>query len=129
MKEILYEKDLTAMKYAILVSKRHDRLVRQIAEDLSISPQKLRKSLIRRMDMILLENLPARYEMGTRESDRDAPLARAMGRALYTRFVPLVDREEMNRIIGEVRARINGGMPQPEAVAAGKRMLGEAIAG
>ena len=60
MSGYLYEKDLVAMKYAILISTRHDRLVREIAGDLGISPQNLRRYMIERFDMILMENLPAR---------------------------------------------------------------------
>lgn len=84
----LYEKDLVAMKYAILISTRHDRLVREIAGDLGISPQNLRRYMIERFDMILMENLPARYEAGKAETGNDAPLADALGRVIHPVYPP-----------------------------------------
>lgn len=127
MSGYLYEKDLVAMKYAILISTRHDRLVREIAGDLGISPQNLRRYMIERFDMILMENLPARYEAGKAETGNDAPLADALGRVMYTRYIPLLERENMNSILGRVREMIANGTPQEEAVSRGKRMIGEEI--
>jgi len=127
MTRYLYEKDLVAMKYAILISTRHDRLVREIASDLGMSHQNLRKYLIESFDMILMENLPARYEAGKAEIGNDAPLADALGRALYTRYIPLIERERINGILEQVRAMIADGIPQDEAVAKGKRMIGEEL--
>ncbi len=60
----LYEKDLSAMKYAILTSTRHDQVVRSIAAELNIRQIKLRKLMMDHFDMMLLENLPARYDQG-----------------------------------------------------------------
>jgi hypothetical protein len=127
MTRYLYEKDLVAMKYAILISTRHDRLVREIARDLGMSHQNLRKYMIDRFDMILMENLPARYEAGKAEIGNDAPLADALGRVLYTRYIPLLERETMNGILEQVRAMIVQGVPQEEAVARGKKMIGEEL--
>lgn len=127
MSRYLYEKDLVAMKYAILISTRHDRLVREIARDLGMSHQNLRKYMIDRFDMILMENLPARYEAGKAEIGNDAPLADALGRVLYTRYIPLLERETMNGILEQVRAMIEEGVPQEEAVARGKKMIGEEL--
>ena len=127
MSRYLYEKDLVAMKYAILISTRHDRLVREIARDLGMSHQNLRKYMIDRFDMILMENLPARYEAGKAEIGNDAPLADALGRVLYTRYIPLLERETMNGILEQVRAMMAQGAPQEEAVARGKKMIGEEL--
>ena len=127
MSRYLYEKDLVAMKYAILISTRHDRVVREIAHDLGMSHQNLRKYMIDRFDMILMENLPARYEAGKAEIGNDAPLADALGRVLYTRYIPLLERETMNGILEQVRAMITQGVPQEEAVTRGKKMIGEEL--
>lgn len=127
MTRYLYEKDLVAMKYAILISTRHDQVVREIARDLGMSHQQLRKYMIEKFDMILMENLPARYEAGCAETGNDAPLADALGRSLYTRYVPLLERDNMNAILERVRDMIAGGTPEDEAVSRGKKMIGEEI--
>ncbi|HUU75758.1 MAG TPA: DUF1959 family protein [Methanoregulaceae archaeon] len=121
----LYEKDLTAMKYAILVSTRHDRVIREIAHDLGISNQQMRRYIITRFDMILMENLPARYEAGKSGAESDALLANSLGKALYSRYIPLIDPERMNEIFEEVLAMIAGGLEENEAVARGKKLIAE----
>ena len=55
-----YEQDLISQKYRILIAIRHDRIIRQIAADLGIGLQDLRRYIMEHCDMILLENLPAR---------------------------------------------------------------------
>jgi energy-converting hydrogenase A subunit M len=116
----IFEQDLRGMKYAILVSPRHDRTVNEIAEDLGLGVQALRKYLIARLDMILLENLPARYEAGLLRGDPDDPVAKALGRSLFTKYVPLVDSEDMERVYEWVRNAIDLGMPAGDAVSRGK---------
>ena len=112
----LYEQDLRGMKYAILVSPRHDRTVSEIAEELGLGVQALRKYLIARLDMILLENLPARYEAGFSQGDPDDPVAKALGRSLFTIYVPLVDPEDMDNVYEWVKIVIDEGMPAEDAV-------------
>jgi energy-converting hydrogenase A subunit M len=90
MTTYLYEKDLVPQKYRILVAQRHDTLVRKIAAELDIPVQELRRYLIDHLDMILLENLPARAEMADSFADRDDPVARELGREKYTRYLQMV---------------------------------------
>ena len=56
-----YEKDLMGMKYRILISKRHDAVVSELAEMSGVTKQIMRSALIHRADMMLLEALPPRY--------------------------------------------------------------------
>ena len=55
--------------------------------ELDIPVQELRKYLIDHLDMMLLENLPARAEMADTHADRDDPVARALGREKYSRYL------------------------------------------
>jgi hypothetical protein len=129
MSDYLYEKDLTAMKYAILKSGRHDRLIREISTDLGIPGIKLRKYIMARFDMLLMENLPARYEQG-RMMNQGEPLPdRELGSLLYSRAVPIIDEDRMKEIVAEVKAMIDTGIPEKEAVQVGKQMIREAITG
>ncbi|MDD1675497.1 MAG: DUF1959 domain-containing protein [Methanomicrobiales archaeon] len=100
--EVLYEKDLRPYKFRILISARHDRLLQDLAERFGMSRQDLRKWMIETFDMQLLENLPARYEAGLAAKEED-PIAEALGAVLFTRFIPLLERSTMDRILGEVR--------------------------
>lgn len=56
-----YEKDLVGMKYRILISRRHDAIVSELARMSGVSKQIMRSALIHRADMILLEAIPPRY--------------------------------------------------------------------
>jgi energy-converting hydrogenase A subunit M len=125
MSTYLYEKDLTSQKFAILASPRHDRMVREIADDLGIKATQLRRYMMDRFDMILMENLPARYEQAKRE-------ARSLhntqiGATLYSRAVPLVDEERMEEIVATVYQLLRRNVPEAEAVATGKKMVRELI--
>jgi hypothetical protein len=125
MTPYLYEKDLNSQKYAILASPRHDRMVREIAADLGVQSTKLRRYMMERFDMILLENLPARYDQA-RQGARSLP-DRELGATLYSRSVPLVDEETMGEIVAAVDELLRWNIPQAEAVAAGKKMIRELI--
>jgi hypothetical protein len=124
----LYEQDLMVQKYHILIATRHDRLLRAIASDFGIGVQDLRKTMIERLDMILLENLPARYEAAI-AADREAndPVAVALGRAVLSTGIPLVPEARMDEILKSTTHRLNQGTPVPEAIAAGKALIREAI--
>jgi hypothetical protein len=129
MSDYLYEKDLTTMKYDILKSCRHDRVIREISADLGISGMKLRRYIMSRFDMLLMENLPARYDQG-RKLMQDEPCPdRELGSLLYSRAVPIIEVDRMNDIIAEVRGMMNRGIPEKEAVDIGKKMIREAITG
>jgi len=126
MSTYLYEKDLTSQKFAILASPRHDRMVREIADDLGIKATRLRRYMMDRFDMILMENLPARYEQAKKEAGtlHDTQI----GASLYSRAVPLVDEERMEEIVGAVYQLLRKNVPEAEAVASGKQMIRELIA-
>ncbi|MBP1929256.1 hypothetical protein J2741_001803 [Methanolinea mesophila] len=129
MTAYLYEKDLVGMKYSILISCRHDAMVRAIALDLGVGVQQLRKHLIEHFDMILLENLPARYEAGKKDPDDDDEEAKMLGRALYTKYIPLFSGNEINRALDRIDTWISEGIPADEAVMKGKKFLGTVITG
>jgi energy-converting hydrogenase A subunit M len=126
MSTYLYEKDLTSQKFAILASPRHDRMVREIADDLGIKATRLRRYMMDRFDMILMENLPARYEQAKKEAGtlHDTQI----GASLYSRAVPLVDEERMEEIVAIVYQILRKNVPEAEAVATGKKMIRELIA-
>jgi energy-converting hydrogenase A subunit M len=128
MSGYLYEKDLTAMKYAILVSTRHDRVVREISGILRIPVQQTRRILIEEMDMILLENLPARYQASRDQTDPKDPVAIALGSEILTRAVPILDKETMETVMQRVKNMISGGMAEGRAIDAGREMLRRVVA-
>jgi len=123
----LYEKDLRQMKYTILASTRHDETVRAIARHLGITEAKLRRTMLRRFDMSLLENLESRWEMGQEHADNGDPVAEELGYELFTRFVPLVDTEVMQTIYNETKAMIQEGSATGEALERGKERDREAV--
>lgn len=127
MSQWIYEQDLISQKYRILIAMRHDRIIRQIAVHLGIGLQELRKYIIEHFDMILLENLPARYEAALREADTGDPVGRALGRNLYTTYVPLVPGHVMDTIYGRVDAQVQSGVPLDMAAAGGRAMIREAM--
>jgi energy-converting hydrogenase A subunit M len=127
MTRFLYEKDLSSMKYAILTSTRHDRMVREIAAELDIPQIRLRKWMIDRFDMMLLENLPARYDQGKIARGSEHPVLKDLGAGLYTRAIPLISSSEMDRIAVRVQTLIRDGRSEEEALAAGRKMIRDVI--
>ncbi len=127
MSRWIYEYDLVFQKYRILIAVRHDRIIRQIAADLGIGLQGLRKYIIEHCDMILLENLPARYEAAMKAAGELDPVARAVGRDLYTIYIPLVPAGVMENICRTATVRVQSGTPLNEAVAQGRAMVREAM--
>lgn len=127
MTQWIYEQDLISQKYRILISTRHDRVIRQIATDLGIGLQDLRKYIMEHCDMILLENLPARYEAALLAAGNTDPVARAIGRELYTTSIPLVPPDVMENIYQKIAAKVQSGTPLDEAVAGGHAMMREAM--
>jgi energy-converting hydrogenase A subunit M len=123
----LYEKDLRQMKYTILTSTRHDETVRDIARHLGMGEAKLRRTMLRRFDMSLLENLESRWEMGREHADNGDPVARELGCELFTRFVPLVDTEVMQTIYNETTTMIQEGSAADEALEQGRARVREAV--
>ncbi|KUG21091.1 MAG: DUF1959 domain-containing protein [Methanomicrobiaceae archaeon] len=127
MTTYLYEKDLRQMKYNILISTRHDLMVREIADRLGVGPNQVRLAMIRRFDMSLLENLPSRYEQGQKMADAGSRVAKELGCELFSRFIPFVEEERMQALCSEVRDMIDTGLPEEEAITTGKRRIREAI--
>jgi hypothetical protein len=127
MTTYLYEKDLVPQKYRILVAQRHDTLVRKIAAELDIPVQELRRYLIDHLDMILLENLPARAEMADSFADRDDPVAWELGREKYTRYLQMVPDAAMESIFHAVSDRVRTGTPVKDAIAYGREKIREEL--
>ena len=127
MTSYLYEKDLVPQKYRILVANRHDSLVRKIAEELDIPVQELRKYLIEHLDMILLENLPARAEMADAYGDQDDPVARALGREKYTLYLQIISGATMESIFHTVSDRVRTGTPLQDAITYGRAQIREEL--
>ena len=127
MTNYLYEKDLVPQKYRILVANRHDTLVRKIALELDIPVQELRRYLIEHLDMMLLENLPARAEMADTNADQDDPVARALGREKYTRYLQILPGVTMEHIFREVSDRVHAGTAMEDAIAYGRVRIREEL--
>jgi hypothetical protein len=125
--EFLYEKDLRGMQFNILVSTRHDLVIGELAARYGLDKQRLRRRLIGELDMILLENMPARYEAWKESGDAGDEVARALGQELLTRYLPLIDRESMQAIVRETKERIRGGIPPDQAVAKGREIIREVL--
>jgi len=127
MREPMYEKDLTAMKYAILESRRHDGMVREIAAEIGVPQLRMRRYLMDRFDMLLLENLPARYEQGKKMREGSPEPERALGSHLYTHAVPIIDEGTMGQILEGVREMVRKGIPLEQAVNSGKERMRKEI--
>lgn len=127
MTTYLFEQDLVTQKYRILVAMRHDRLVRQIARELDIPVQELRRYLIEHLDMIQLENLPARAEMADVHADPGDTVARALGREKYSLYLRILSGGAMDAIFRDVNARVREGTPLDDAIAYGRTQIREAL--
>jgi energy-converting hydrogenase A subunit M len=123
----LYDNDLVPQKYRILVASRHDSLVRKIAGELDIPVQELRRYLIEHLDMILLENLPARSEMADIHADPHDPVARELGREKYTQYLRIISVAAMDSIFEAVSEQVRTGVPVEDAVAWGRREIREEL--
>ncbi|TAJ44100.1 DUF1959 domain-containing protein [Methanofollis fontis] len=127
MTEYLYEKDLRPLKYNVIIGKRQDQTVREMAALLGIRIQKLRLLLIERLDMSNLENMPARFEAGLSAMDSKDPIADALGRDLFVRYVQVFTKSEMEAAYARARSLADGGLAHDDAVGEGKAMLREVI--
>lgn len=127
MTTYLYEKDLVPQKYHILVTPRHDTLVRKIASELDIPVQEMRKYLIDHLDMMLLENLPARAEMADAYADKEDEVARALGREKYTKYLGILPDGTMDHIFREVSDRVHEGIAMENALAYGRTRIREEL--
>jgi hypothetical protein len=125
--EFLYEKDLRGMQYNILISTRHDRVIGELASRYGLEKQRLRSLLMERFDMILLENIPARYEAWRDTGDEGDGVARALGQDLLTRYLPLIDAESLHAIVTETKAMMRDGAPRERAVSWGMERIREVL--
>jgi len=127
MTNYLYEKDLVPQKYRILVAPRHDTLVHKIARELDIPVQELRRYLIDHLDMMLLENLPARAEMADAHADKEDGVARELGREKYSRYLQILPGVTMEHIFREVSDRVHAGTAMDDAIAYGRVRIREEL--
>lgn len=125
--DLLYEKDLRPFKFRILLSSRHDALLRTLSSSVGVSPQVLRKRMIERFDMQLLENLPARYEASEGINEGSNPIDTALGVDLFTRRIPLLDPGVMDEIRQRVHTLLQNGSSVEEALAVGRSLTKEAL--
>lgn len=125
--DLLYEKDLRPFKFRILLSSRHQALLQTLAVRLGVQIQLLRKRMIERFDMQLLENLPARYEAAEKIPEGSDPIDIALGMELFTRTIPLLDIDVMSTIRQNVGTLLKNGSSVEEAVTSGRAMIKEAL--
>jgi hypothetical protein len=125
--DLLYEKDLRPFKFRILLSSRHQALLQTLAVRLGVQIQLLRKRMIERFDMQLLENLPARYEAAETIPEDSDPIDIALGMELFTRIIPLLDIDVMSTIRQNVGTLLKNGSSVEEAVMSGRAMIKEAL--
>ncbi len=127
MVEYLYEKDLRGMQFNILASTRHEWVINEISARYGVRRPEVRRRMIDRMDMILLENLPARYEVWQQQGDAEDDIARALGVELLTVYIPLLEDNQMQDIAEHTRQRIAESDAYDEAIAEGMAKIREMI--
>ena len=101
--------------------------MRKIAGELDIPVQELRRYLIEHLDMMLLENLPARAEMADAHADQEDAVARALGREKYTRYLQILPGVTMEHIFREVSDRVRAGTSMEDAIAFGRVRIREEL--
>lgn len=126
MTEMAYERDLTAMKFAILKGAYHAKVVLAMAEDLNIQPHQLRRHLIQTLDMITLESIAPRYDVAKSEVNPD-PVKAALGYDLYTRFIPIIPCSVMDDACSQVTAMVKDGYYEPDAIIAAKKFIAREV--
>ncbi|MBN1195177.1 MAG: DUF1959 family protein [Methanomicrobiaceae archaeon] len=127
MGDFLYEKDLRMMQYNILTSARHNGVAAAIAGHYGLKKQEVLRMMMERMDMILLENLPARYEVWQATGDAGDETERKLGCELISRYVPLADPQAIDRICADAKERIRKGTPKDEALSEGLQNIREML--
>lgn len=100
----IYERDLYGMKYSILKSPYHKKVVTACAEILGIPPMKMRRLLIENLDMLMIESLGARYDSWMTRGDTEGGMRREIGYELFTSFIPVISRDIMQQSFEESTA-------------------------
>ena len=72
--------------------------MRQIAHELDIPVQELRRYLIEHLDMIQSKTFPPGAEMAEVHADQGDAVARALGREKYTLYLQILSGEAMDAI-------------------------------
>lgn len=123
---LAYERDLTAMKYAILKGVYHAKIVLVMAEDLLIQPFQLRKHLIATLDMITLESLAPRYDTARTIEEPDE-VKKALGYELYTKYIPIIPQPVMDQAVIQAKKLIQDGYYEPDAITAAKKYIASEV--
>ena len=110
----VYERDLYGMKYAILKSPFHKKVVTTCAEMLGVPPMQLRRVLIENLDMLMLESLGARYTSWEQHGDQNSEIKREIGYELFTRYIPIISEETMQHALEQ--AGDSGGTDEAKAL-------------
>jgi len=97
----IYERDLYGMKFAILNSPYHKRVVTACADMLGIPPMKLRRILIENLDMMMLESLAVRYDSWRERGDKEGGIRREIGYELFTTYIPIISPDVMEEAMQE----------------------------
>ena len=122
MTDLVYERNLTSMKFAILKGVYHAKLVLMMAEDLNIQPHQLRKHLIETLDMITLESIAPRYDVAKTCIEPDE-IKKALGYDLYTRYIPIIPIEVMDEACRTAKKMVQDGYYEPDAIIAAKQYI------
>jgi hypothetical protein len=121
MTDYIYEKDLFAMKFRILISPVHNKVISEISGGLGLNIQDLRKSLIETLDMSYLENIPARYKSWCEENpDHEKDLKSGLCSKLFTTYIPVIKKERMEEINKSVIRLEESGTSEQDAVKSGR---------
>ena len=97
----IYERDLYGMKFAILKSPYHKKVVTACADLLGIPPMKLRRLLIENLDMMMLESLAVRYDSWRERGDKEGGIRREIGYELFTAYIPIISPDVMEEAMQE----------------------------
>jgi hypothetical protein len=123
---LTYERDLTAMKYAILKGPYHAKIILTLAEELGIQPHRLRKHLIATLDMITLESMGPRYD-SAQTFDEPDEIKRTLNYELFTRFIPVIPVSVMDQAVLLAKKQIHEGYYEPDAIITAKNYIAAEI--
>lgn len=119
----VYERDLYGMKFAILKSPYHKKVVIVCASMLDIPPMRMQRILIEHLDMLMLESLGARYDRWNALGDQQGGIRRKVGYELFSIYIPLIPEDIMKTVLG--LAETAGETDEEVRLAAVRLMVGE----